>query len=353
MFTIEMLPAQRGDAIWMTYGTKDAARHVLIDAGPENTLGTLVPELERRIRALPGRTNRVELLVVTHIDADHIQGVVALLSDPKRVPLFRDIWFNGFRHHQELLGALDAERLSAVLDQHPDHWNAAFDGHAVVVPDEGPLPVVDLPGGLRLTLLAPDRDAMLDLVPEWEETCRKAGIAPGGGAPIVKKAFLRDELLGGFDPDLLASTRFSSDPSKANGAGIAFIAEYGGKRALLLADSPVKLLLRSLDRLGPRPHRFDVVKISHHGSRRNTSREFAEAVQAKKWLVSTDGAVFGHPDPECLARIVVGQKRRPEFAFNYVTDHIADIVDAAGDRYKVRLPRRVGDGFREGITVSV
>jgi hypothetical protein len=353
MFTIELLPAQRGDAIWITYGTDDDRHHILIDAGPSNTLRTLIPELERRIAALPGAKNRIELLVVTHIDADHIQGIVSLLSDPRRVPLFRDVWFNGFRHHSELLGALDAEQLSGVLDQHPDHWNVAFGGSAVRVPDEGPLPVIELPGGMRLTLLAPDRAAMLKLVPEWEETCRKAGIVPGAGAPIVKRSVLRDQLLGGFEPDLLAESRFSSDPSAPNGAGIAFIAEFDGRRALLLADSPVKLLLRSLDRLEPRPHRFHAVKVSHHGSRRNTSLEFAQAVQARKWLVSTDGAVFGHPDPECLARIVVGQTRRPEFSFNYATAHIQDIVDAAGDRYTVRLPRRVGDGFREGITVSV
>ncbi|SFS14349.1 hypothetical protein SAMN04487846_2903 [Microbacterium sp. cf046] len=353
MFTIEMLPAQRGDSIWITYGTPDDQHHVLIDAGPSNTLDTLVPELERRVKAIPGRKNRIELLVVTHIDADHIQGIVSLLSDPKRVPLFRDVWFNGFKHHSEVLGALDAEQLSAVLEQHPDHWNAAFGGHAVRVPDDGPLPVVELAGGMRLTLLAPDREAMVKLIPEWEETCRKAGIAPGGGAPIVKKSVLRDQLLGGFEPDLLASSKFSSDPSAPNGAGIAFIAEFGGKRALLLADSPVKLLLRSLDRLEPRPHRFDAVKVSHHGSRRNTSLEFAQAVQAKKWLVSTDGAVFGHPDPECLARIIVSQKRVPEFSFNYATEHITDIVDGAGERYKVKLPRRSGEGFREGITVSV
>ena len=354
MFTIEMLPAQRGDSIWITYGTKEEPHHVLVDAGPMNTIKTLVPELERRIKAIPGRKNRVELLVVTHIDADHIQGVVSLLSDPRRVPLFRDVWFNGFQHHQPVLGALDAEQLSEALEQHPEHWNAAFAGEAAMVPDDGPLPVIDLPGGMRITLLAPDRKAMDKLVPVWEEACRKAGITPGGGAPIEPAAGgIRDELLGGFEPDLLATSRFSSDPSEANGAGIAFLAEFDGKRALLLADSPVKLLLRSLDRLGPRPHRFDAVKISHHGSRRNTSLEFAEAVQAKKWLVSTDGAVFGHPDPECLARIIVGQKRAPEFSFNYATEHITDIVDGAGERYRVKLPRRVGDGFRQGITVSV
>ena len=223
-----MLPAQRGDALWITYG-----------------------RLEARIAAIPGKADRVELLVVTHVDADHIQGIVSLLSDPARVPLFRDVWFNGWKHLQpEVLGGLDAERMTAPLLQHEDRWNAAFEGHAVVVPDDGPLPVIELADGMRLTLLSPTRAALTALVPEWEAACKAAGVLPGEGAPIVRKGWIRDEVLGGFDPDLLAQSRFSADPSKPNGSGIAFVAEYDGKRALFLADCPPGPVLRALDRLG-------------------------------------------------------------------------------------------------------
>jgi len=311
MFEIEMLPAQRGDALWITYGEKSDPHHVVIDAGPAETIPTVVPELERRISALPGRKDKVELLLVTHIDADHIQGVVALLSDPGRVPVFRDIWFNGYAHHHpEILGGMDAEMVTGSLAQHPDHWNRAFRGDAVMIPDAGLLPTAELAGGLRLTVLAPDRAAMARLLPEWEVACRKAGVAPGGGAPIVRKSFIRDGLLGSFEPEVLAAAKFIADPSAPNGAGIAVIAEYGRKRVLLLGDSSARPVLKALDRLEPRPHRFDAVKAAHHGSRRNTDLEFARAVQAKKWLVSTNGAKFGHPDPEAIARIIVSRSSR-------------------------------------------
>lgn len=355
MFRIDVLPAQRGDALWITYGPTDGPHHhVLVDAGPQETIPTLVPELEERIRALPGRTSRVELFVITHIDADHIQGAVSLLSDHRRVPLFRDIWFNGWKHHQpELLGGPDAERLTAALLEHPKRWNRAFAGGAVAIPDEGPLPVATLPGGMRMTVLAPDHGAMHKLVPEWDEACRRAGIVPGEGAAIVKKKWVRDELLGGFEPDLLAEAPFSADRGRPNGAGIALIAEYDGKRLLLLADNPARPIRAALDRLGPGPHRFDAVKMSHHGSRRNTDLELARQVQSRRWLLSTNGAQFGHPDPEALARVVVAQERKPTF-FNYVTDHLSDILAAAGDRYAVTLPRRHRDGtYAEGISVTL
>jgi hypothetical protein len=355
MFRIDLLPAQRGDCLWITYGEGKDLHHVLIDAGPAETIETLVPQLERRIRGLPGDQDRVELLVVTHIDADHIQGVVSLLSGPSRVRLFRDVWFNGWKHHQpdEFLGGVDAERLTTPLLENKSRWNRAFRGHAVVVPDGKPLPCKTLPGGLALTLLGPTPDAMTALAPEYEEACIRAGVAPGGGAPIVRKGWIREEFLGGFDAENLAAARFRSDSSKPNRASIIFVAEYAGKRVLLLGDALARPTAAALDRLGPGPHVFDAVKISHHGSRNNTSRELCERIQSRKWLVSSNGATFGHPDGECLARIVVTQ-RKPAFYLNYVTDRVTDLIEGAGEDYSVQLPRKRSDGsYYEGISVNV
>lgn len=353
MFTVEMLPAQRGDCLWLTWGEGDDLHHALIDAGPEETIPTLVPELERRLAALPGRTNRVELLVVTHVDTDHVLGVVSLLSDHRRVPLFRDVWFNGFRHlGADLLGGPDGERLTAALLEHEDRWNRAFDGGPVALPDDGPPPVVTLRGGLTLTVIGPRPATLARLAPEWEEACRRAGILPGHGAEIERASWRRDELLG-FDVDALAAAPYRKDRSVPNAAGITLVAEYAGKRVLLLGDAPSEEVLPGLGRLGPGPHRFAAVKMSHHGSRANTSPELLAQVRATTWLVSTNGAKHKHPDPEALARVVTTQ-RRPAFVFNHVTEYVQDWVDGAGDRWRVKLPRRRPDGtYAAGVRVRI
>jgi beta-lactamase superfamily II metal-dependent hydrolase len=351
MFQIDLLPAQRGDALWITYGEPPALRHVLVDAGPSETIDTLVPALEERIKALPGRSDRVELLVTTHIDADHIQGVVSLLSDPRRLKLFRDVWFNGFKHLAPgMLGGPDGEQLTRLLETAPERWNRAFDGGPVVMPDTGPS-TIELRGGLELTLLSPTATGLTKLIPKWERECRKAGLLPGHGAEVPRSA-QRDGLLG-FDIDTLAAARYGRDSAEANGSSIAFVATFEGKSVLCAADAHSEVLEQSLDALGPGPHTFSAVKISHHGSKSNLSPKFLARVRSRNWLVSTKRANFGHPHGETLARIVTTQ-RKPAFHVNYVTPHVQDLIDGAGERYTVKLPRKRRDGaFEEGITVKL
>lgn len=352
MFTIELLPAQRGDCLWLTYGEGDERHHVVIDGGPSETIKGLVPELERRLSALGPGEDRVELLVITHIDADHIQGVVSLLSDPARVRLCGDVWFNGFKHlPADVLGAPDGERLTASLEEHPERWNAAFGGNAVVVSGEHDLPTVELPGGLELTLLSPMPEGLAKLAPVWEEECRKAGLLPGHGAK-VPASWQRSDILG-WDVDLLASAPYRRDRAEANGSSIAFIATFDGHSVLCGADAHSEVLEQGLDRLGPGPHAFTAVKLSHHGSRSNVSPRFLELVRSRHWLISTDGAKFHHPHPESLARVITTQEK-PVFHLNHVTPDVEELIANAGSGFSVELPpKRRDGGFESGIVVRL
>src|SRR6267378_495413 len=107
-----MLPAREGDCLWIRYGEADKPRQILIDGGRAAT----GKELKARIANLPANQVTFELLIVTHVDRDHIEGVLGLLEDPKLSLRFRDIWFNGYDHLMnvslETFGALQGERLS-------------------------------------------------------------------------------------------------------------------------------------------------------------------------------------------------------------------------------------------------
>ena len=163
MFKIDMLPADEGDALWIEYGPDGGpVNRFLIDCGRK----TAYRKVADRLEADPDL--KFEIFVLTHVDADHIAGAVPLLQDgrfgPERVG---DVWFNGWRHlngwHKDeepakgpdILGAKQGEFFGAVLRNRDFRWNDAFGGNAVVVEDDADLPVIELPGGMKLTLLAP------------------------------------------------------------------------------------------------------------------------------------------------------------------------------------------------------
>lgn len=69
------------------------------------------------------------------------------------------------------------------------------------------------------------------------------------------------------------------------------------------------------------PWQLDIFKLSHHGSRANVTVDLFGAAQAKHYLVSTNGAIFGHPDDEAIARAVVNGGEGRDIWFNYRNEH--------------------------------
>src|SRR5438045_2654939 len=106
-----MLPAAQGDALWIEYGDPQRPRRVLIDGG---TASSWQDGLRTRIESVPRDERHFELLIVTHIDADHIDGALALLTEESLDASFGDVWFNGWRHLPETplesLGPIEGER---------------------------------------------------------------------------------------------------------------------------------------------------------------------------------------------------------------------------------------------------
>ena len=65
-------------------------RRILIDGGRPGTY----PRLRQLLDQLDDK--ELELMVVTHVDQDHILGVLAMLEDDTLPVTFKDVWFNGY-----------------------------------------------------------------------------------------------------------------------------------------------------------------------------------------------------------------------------------------------------------------
>jgi len=331
---IEMLPALHGDCLWVEYGDPRRTRRLLIDGGPIGAFGAL----QARLDALPAGNRRFELIVLSHVDTDHIEGIVRLFADPLPWPfVVKDVWFNGWRHLEQahgLLGGRQGEFFSALLDRRLDAgcWNGAFDGAAVVVRDDQALPERILAGGMKLTLLSPTVAKLDKMRDAWRKDIGNAitpGDLDGAWALLARqKRYLPGQGLLGSTPalDALLAQQSRPDNAAANGSSIAFLAEFGGKRCLFLADAHPDALCASLRRLlaarGVPRLVVDAVKVAHHGSKGNTSDELMSLIESPRFLFSTNGAQFGHPDEEAVQRVIARSVRpKPALYFNYMSEH--------------------------------
>lgn len=134
-----------------------------------------------------------------------------------------------------------------------------------------------------------------------------------------------DTLGDGIDIVSLASSQFKEDRAEPNGSSIALSVEYENHSFITGADAHPTVLANNIDRLlaeSVDPFlKLDAYKVAHHGSRANTSRKLLEKLACPRYLVSTNGDQFGHPDKEGIARIIKFSGKEKDIFFNYETDH--------------------------------
>lgn len=342
MLSIDMLPARHGDCLWIEYGQGRDQHRILVDGGP----GFAYQALRERIAALPQRERHFELLVVSHIDADHIEGIIRLLGDSALGVTFGDVWFNGWKQISGGMpapfGAETGEYLSALIPKLRLPWNQAFgqandaSGHVLkpvaAMMREAP---ITLAGGARLTVLSPSKPKLAKLRAAWQKELEAAGLDPDAPEEALERLKHSPRFAGvsfgtAIEPKTLAAQPFAMDQAAANGSSIAFLLEAGGKRALLLADAHPDVLVEAIEHVrGSRAKlEVDAVKLPHHGSRNNVSAALVKMIAAERWLFSSDGTFFNHPDPEAVSRVIT-ESKQPLLAFNYRTKRTAIWDDAA------------------------
>lgn len=118
----------------------------------------------------------------------------------------------------------------------------------------------------------------------------------------------------------LASAVVPPDKSLTNASSIGFILEFLNRRALFLGDSTPEASTAALQywqRQTGNPLYFDVIKMPHHGSKRNCL-ELLDYVDSPLYLISSDGTQYNHPSPETIAKIVFRPTRQTRrIVFNY------------------------------------
>ncbi len=340
--TVEALPASYGDALLVTCATPAGPWRLLVDTGPDECW----PTLKARLASLPldasGRRH-IDLAVISHIDHDHIGGAASLFNDRTLGLTFGDVWFNA-PVQPAARGVAEGQSLAGLLGAQPTTlpWNQAWGGsHAVT---SAAVPFVELPyrpDEPRLTLLSPTPASLATLFAVWDKALaqldRSAPPPPPEAAPREPGV-----------PDLaaLAAKVTAVDHAPANGSSITLLLEHRGASVLLGADAHPTVLIPALKALAAHrgvalPLQVDVFKLPHHGSQANVTTALMQAVQARHYIVSTNGAIFGHPNDAAIARVIVSGGTHRALWFNYRSEHTAQWGSAAlqqAQGYVAQLP---------------
>jgi hypothetical protein len=330
MLKLRVVQAQFGDCFILESGYGKRRKYVLIDGGPG---GVYKPYLRGELKKIAAEGGKLDLVVLTHVDGDHILGLLEFMQELKQAqeagqpPLVQvsGMWHNGF---SKILpeAADEAQQVEMAMAVEPDPppqdpaaanrpaepspeaglWDAPVDygikeGHQLQVMDaelgisrnpalkdrlmtleNAPRPV--RAAGMRLWILGPRQEHLDRLRQKWIEWIKDQGLVFEVSRQLVKP-----------------------DTSEANLSSIMFLAESGRRRILLTGDGLGDDVVAGLEYAGLlQPGgtiHVDILKVPHHGSARNVVGSLLERVLADTYIFSANGK-YGNPDWQTLEWLV-------------------------------------------------
>src|SRR4051812_3561574 len=293
-----------GDCLMVEARAAGWMRRILIDGGPP---GTYQAVLRPALAALGRRGGRVDLAVVSHIDNDHITGMLDLFDDLRAgrsepgattdLPAIDRLWHNSFATAvgdaglEPAVRAVlhDATGLSAAMPALGKVLRGVGEGDALradalalrigsgpfadgrVLVDGGRGAMFD---GLAVTIVGPSGTILERLRKEWLTwlAAHRGRGAPRGGVTSAGAAAAAQ------------ATAVAADSSVPNLSSIALLVELGARSILLTGDARADQVLDGMGEAGVldadgRRH-VSILKMPHHGSIRNVSPAFLAAVTA-------------------------------------------------------------------------
>ncbi|MEM6820904.1 MAG: MBL fold metallo-hydrolase [Verrucomicrobiota bacterium] len=313
----------------------------------------VAPELSK----MRQRGEKLDLVCVSHVDQDHIGGVLSMLNDefdwrvfdhqeaqnlnppePKglRPPEIGGIWHNAFH---EQVDQDSAELGTALLSASTEalaagggplsHGRDFFSQLATSLKEAAQVSrriggkQLDIPlnkefggklvrrhsnsspiklGDLTLTIIGPTTKRLKELKEKWEDWLRTSDQM----SDVIRDAERDEELLlsdgvralfglSGLGP----AVGDRDDVTEQNVASIVMMVEEDGKRVLCTGDARDDHIYEDLKATGftnQQGHvHIDLLKVQHHGSENNFSLDFAKLVTADHYLFCGNG---GHKNPD-------------------------------------------------------
>jgi beta-lactamase superfamily II metal-dependent hydrolase len=284
MIEINMLSANSGDCFHISIRDKALGnKNIIVDSG----IRVSAVQLERVISNIEKNGEVIDLLIVTHTDKDHIGGLKRLVDENRfKYNLVKEFWINDgeFSNVQEddLLTAQDGRN---IIDKFQEKGVKIISN---ITTDFGK----DFQSAI-IRVLSPTIDDLELMKKEWKSEIDCDNLSAGS-----------DEENGKDLDDLMIEDRFNDDSNEYNNASITFQILTKDSRGLFLADASSKTVLNGL-----KQSKFiekgdvDFIKVPHHGSKMNISKELLKTFKTENYILSTNGS-RGKPHKLTIARML-------------------------------------------------
>lgn len=340
IFSLDVRRARQGDCLLLHFGTKAKPGLIMIDGGPKDVYK---PQLRPRLMAIRKARGLdtqqplpVDLLMVSHIDEDHIQGILDLTAEmiatpqtqPRLLRVLR-FWHNSF---DDILGNTPHELTAAVQDAlGPASLGGGLSADATIESDADRDTIV---GGIKVLSsfeqghrLRDDAKALGFPANAQLIMMDKKPVPIGQGLNLLVTGPLKDELVALQKKNdawlktqkkkkvpATAALAAYIDQSVTNLSSIVVLAQSGDKRILLTGDARGDRILQGLEQNGVlQPHgrmHVDVLKAPHHGSSNDVAGDFFERITADHYVFSGNGD-YGNPERETIEMLFKARGSTP------------------------------------------
>ncbi len=326
-FSMDVLRARKGDCLMIHFGDKDDPHLIMIDGGPSKVYRPhLKPRIEKIRKARNLGDNEallVDLLMISHIDDDHIRGILELtreLCERKRadrsLPIrVASLWHNCFPDMLDVSGAqlssMESTATASIRDEIGLSEQAFEEFKSANI-------LASVSQGNQLRLDAKflkwriNREVAGKLI---EAKSRSKQIKLDGGVKLRVAGPMSGELSklkssfkkwAAENPDKVnegAALAEFVDKSVPNLSSLVLLAEVKRKTMLLTGDARGDKIIKGMEltrmlKKGKSRH-VDLLKVPHHGSANNLETSFFERLTADHYVFSGNGE-HGNPERESL-----------------------------------------------------
>ncbi|AFC23028.1 ComEC/Rec2 family competence protein [Saprospira grandis] len=319
---IKFLPAGGGDSIFIEHKFNGAKIHILLDGGSLKTYrGGIKPILKGF-----SETDKLDLVIVTHLHNDHTGGIKGMLEDENfDISLIKEFWMNNSdkillspNENKDYMGRKQYLNIQDKLGKHNIKPKTIIAGHHYTI------------GDLTIDVISPSQeqqDIVADEIYKWER---------GAGYSSNKKSRDHNKKIDDFDLSAFEPANFKEDNSIWNKSSIAFLLSYKEIKFLFTADAVPSQLISGLQTLLERADAkidLELLKVSHHASQHNTSNEFLKMINTNKFIICTNGILQELPDKKTIAGIVKSpyregiEKKKIDIFFTEDTKYLRKILD--------------------------